>query len=347
MSADLDTAGVIAEFQSNVLDNRINYAFSALAFYEYVITLRYEWDCLSAPKWGIGTWIFLVNRYLMLATVVQTIAPYSRADTDIHFNAIAQYIVTAAFSAIRVHTLLQNNRRLVSWAIFLLGLIPAIVNFVSRGSACYQIEHVPLAHIPDQYFCSFLYFTYADDPILGPTCNAFMSDGIPPSVDLARDRSALVIVDVVVILVTWRNIYRVRHLRMFTLGMVFKRDGSIIFSVLLVLNIVLFVNDLVVGDNGSPSWALSDGLTIINAVIQFILISRFFIDIREQEHESHKSFGEPQEMSTLVYQGGKIAQEEPSELTSQSRTDDNSEGIQETVSSTPLFSSAALFADKN
>ncbi|KAJ3544281.1 hypothetical protein NM688_g5762 [Phlebia brevispora] len=59
-----------AALQINLLNDRSVNASIALVFWEYLITMRYEWDFLSAHRWTAVTWVFLINRYLMLATAI-------------------------------------------------------------------------------------------------------------------------------------------------------------------------------------------------------------------------------------------------------------------------------------
>lgn len=47
------------------------YRWLALVFFEYLITIEYEWKFLSARRWTAVTWLFLLNRYLMLAEAIQ------------------------------------------------------------------------------------------------------------------------------------------------------------------------------------------------------------------------------------------------------------------------------------
>ena len=50
---------------------------TALTFYEYLITFKYEINFLWRRKRGAATWIFVYNRYLLLTSVVSMIVPYS------------------------------------------------------------------------------------------------------------------------------------------------------------------------------------------------------------------------------------------------------------------------------
>ena len=47
----------------------------ALAVYEWLITLEKEFELLAYRKWSVTTWLFVVNRYLLLVTAVLTICP--------------------------------------------------------------------------------------------------------------------------------------------------------------------------------------------------------------------------------------------------------------------------------
>lgn len=48
---------------------------TALVCFEHLITLKYEIDFLWRRKWTATTWIFIFNRYLLLANVVSLNIP--------------------------------------------------------------------------------------------------------------------------------------------------------------------------------------------------------------------------------------------------------------------------------
>lgn len=51
---------------------------AALVAYEYMITIRQEVETMWMRKWTAATWLFLVNRYLMITyTVIQGIPTYT------------------------------------------------------------------------------------------------------------------------------------------------------------------------------------------------------------------------------------------------------------------------------
>lgn len=49
---------------------------TALVLYDYIITLKHEVDLLWRKKWSIAAWIFVLNRYLLLAYAVSTVTPW-------------------------------------------------------------------------------------------------------------------------------------------------------------------------------------------------------------------------------------------------------------------------------
>ena len=49
----------------------------ALVFYDHLITVKYEADFLRNRKTSAAAWIFLSNRYLLLAWALVNIVPFS------------------------------------------------------------------------------------------------------------------------------------------------------------------------------------------------------------------------------------------------------------------------------
>ena len=47
-----------------------------LVFYEHLITFEHEVQFLQKRRMSAATWIFVSNRYILLAFAVQSIAPY-------------------------------------------------------------------------------------------------------------------------------------------------------------------------------------------------------------------------------------------------------------------------------
>ena len=54
---------------------QIVYLAIAVAVYEYLLTIEHEY-ALWRRKWTVSTWLFLINRYLMILVAVVQFAPY-------------------------------------------------------------------------------------------------------------------------------------------------------------------------------------------------------------------------------------------------------------------------------
>ncbi|THG97991.1 hypothetical protein EW026_g4107 [Hermanssonia centrifuga] len=70
-----DSAEVIAEFQTEFILTLITYAMTALVVYEYIITVQQEVMMVWLRKWTLATWLFMINRYLMIAVVIWQVSP--------------------------------------------------------------------------------------------------------------------------------------------------------------------------------------------------------------------------------------------------------------------------------
>ncbi|THG97990.1 hypothetical protein EW026_g4108 [Hermanssonia centrifuga] len=65
----------LTQFQADLTHALILWAMGALAAYEYAITIRQEVTMVWLRKWTISTWLFLVNRYLMIILVILGLLP--------------------------------------------------------------------------------------------------------------------------------------------------------------------------------------------------------------------------------------------------------------------------------
>ncbi|THH00540.1 hypothetical protein EW026_g2019 [Hermanssonia centrifuga] len=77
---DTPTSDTASQYQGIVLETDFIYALTAVITYEYVVTFGQEVEAMWLRKWTGATWLFLVNRYMMIAGAVIAAAPYT-ADT--------------------------------------------------------------------------------------------------------------------------------------------------------------------------------------------------------------------------------------------------------------------------
>ncbi|PSR87355.1 hypothetical protein PHLCEN_2v5172 [Hermanssonia centrifuga] len=75
MSQGPSQAEIVTAFQGLLLDNYIAYAMTALAAYEYTITVKQEMTMVWQHRWTLVAWIFMANRYVMIGIVIWTVAP--------------------------------------------------------------------------------------------------------------------------------------------------------------------------------------------------------------------------------------------------------------------------------
>ncbi|KAF7791147.1 hypothetical protein EIP86_002158 [Pleurotus ostreatoroseus] len=76
MSTTVPDSVIVAEYRANLADNYATCLTTTLACYEFFLLLEHE-IFLLRRKWTGITWLFLANRYLLIAFVITMIAPYT------------------------------------------------------------------------------------------------------------------------------------------------------------------------------------------------------------------------------------------------------------------------------
>ncbi|THG95249.1 hypothetical protein EW026_g6369 [Hermanssonia centrifuga] len=77
MSQTPTDAQIVAEFQNIVTFANIANSMTALVAYEHIITLEQEMTVIWHRKWTLATWLFIANRYVLIAVTFLNIAPYT------------------------------------------------------------------------------------------------------------------------------------------------------------------------------------------------------------------------------------------------------------------------------
>ncbi|THH00151.1 hypothetical protein EW026_g2343 [Hermanssonia centrifuga] len=208
MSDPTADAQIIEELQVQQIEIFLIWSVTALVTYEYVITIHNEITMVWRKKWTIATWLFILNRYLLIAYTLLTVVPYSAQFSNL--VNLAQFIVFALFSALRAFVIYNFNIPILV-LVFLLNIVPVATNIWSTSTGSVPIPS-----------------TYLPTSIL--TVMAILT-GL-----------AMIAGDVVVLIVTWITTYKplreARELKISnTLGGVFLRDGTLYFIALLTLNI--------------------------------------------------------------------------------------------------------------
>ncbi|KAJ3541312.1 hypothetical protein NM688_g6103 [Phlebia brevispora] len=273
---------IASELYADLIENYVIYATAALAAYEYVLGLGYEYFFVCRCKWTSVTWLFLLNRYFMVASIIVQILPSSPGVRGaVYFRTIdlirlcyhrcscnaammnfymaitlVPEVIAAVFSALRVYALLGRARRVLALAVLLLGLTPIVTN--SYGSS--KDNRV-----------------YVDDPVLGSSCYD-ISTLSPSTMFHSKKLDNMIIADSIVVLATWLKTYQqvkqASSLGMSGISAIFLRDGSIYFIILLILNTLQFLVDIV------PALEPANPIANITYIMQPVLISRFMINLR-------------------------------------------------------------------
>ncbi|KAJ3536622.1 hypothetical protein NM688_g6812 [Phlebia brevispora] len=190
-SSTPDAATIIAVYHEGIVDATCVYATLTFVCYEYLITFKYEYEFLWRRKWSAATWLFIANRYLLWASIIEQAAPISAA-TLLGVVFVLPLIVLAAFSALRVFAIL-DHAYITAACVFLLGLTPVGISLYQNTQTVYQ---------------------HVNDPILGSSC--YGSFLISPSLAFKLTSLAVnlasavttIAADVIAIVVTWLKTYR-------------------------------------------------------------------------------------------------------------------------------------------
>ncbi|PIL30350.1 hypothetical protein GSI_07535 [Ganoderma sinense ZZ0214-1] len=288
--ADVDNAGLIAEYYSLVISNYTGYATLALIVYEYLITVGAEVELFWRRKITGASILFLTNRYLVLfynLSLLRDLWPFT---LSLHRQSCGQWangtraveiLCYVPWGALRVFAL-TNRNWFVALIVFLLSMAPVAVNFAD-----------------------FRWSTISIDPVWG------CGQDVAESPALSTSRTSLIASDLVVIVVTWLATYKTTrlarvagHKSRMTLSVLLLRDGMIYFIVLLAMNVMhlAFSTSSVLINVGNGN--VSDIIQVIEP-INAILVWRFMLNLQETRWRTEEDLttivGSQQHTSTLFF----------------------------------------------
>ncbi|KAJ3547094.1 hypothetical protein NM688_g5437 [Phlebia brevispora] len=257
-------SAIVAQYKSDLVDNYVVTAALCTLCYEYLLTLKYEFGFVYQRKWSMATWLFVVNRYLVLATIIQQAYRTDLPLLQLCYNVPYQSVFTilsalpalifGIFAALRVFALTERNYY-ISAVVFLMSLVPLATNTYNlTKKSCKLISG------------EFGLLVAADDLLIAFTT-------------LYR------LANIIVVAATWSKIYRhSREAAALSMrvgyGMILLRDGSIYFLTLLLLAIVELPLETV------PSFQAANPVIAITQPLQPILISRFLINLRQVDNSA-------------------------------------------------------------
>ncbi|KAI0351841.1 hypothetical protein OH77DRAFT_1410310, partial [Trametes cingulata] len=251
----------------------------AFLTYEWLITLDREVALFWRRKLNGASVLFLTNRYLPLLVQVLNISSDVRmsdrglSSCDGFVKALQtiqlfQYFPWAAFSALRTFALSRGN-----WAIaaivLLLSMVPIGVNF-------------------SQYH----WLVVVNDPTIGCSKTSTITLDIAKKLTIAS-RTCLMTADVIVLLVTWHSTFGTIRLTDValkgrpTFARMLIRDGTIYFSILLILNTLhlTFTMLSITDDALSPV----SYFTTFTEPITAVLVSRFLLNLQQVNQHNQRS----------------------------------------------------------
>ncbi|KAI1787976.1 hypothetical protein LXA43DRAFT_1184168 [Ganoderma leucocontextum] len=223
MSSQADIAAIVGKLFSRQISNYCSNAGSGLVVYEYFITLGREVQLFWKGKWTGAAILFYVNRYLSLAVNIYGLASNAHISAqscpaELKANKvidIMQYLPWAVFSTLRALALTRSYPLAIF--VFCLSIVPIPINFTHFAKG----------------------LTGVIDPLTGCVANDNVSSDLSKSVTIIS-RTCLIAADLILVCITWANLYRrggLRHsLEMNRFIAVLLLDGTIYFVVLLLLN---------------------------------------------------------------------------------------------------------------
>ncbi|KAJ3545074.1 hypothetical protein NM688_g5670 [Phlebia brevispora] len=175
---------------------------AALVGYEYMITIRYEHEFVWKRKWNAATFLFLVNRYVLLLEIVVQTLPFTP-------NPFWPRFPPCAFFA------LMGRAYAVAAFVFLLAMVEVALSLWQDS----QIAH-----------------HYVNDPVLGSSC--FYSFLVSPS----EVFHAIAADIVVIVITWWKTYRHVKEASAVGINVGFSATllqyGTLYFVVFCIVNLI-------------------------------------------------------------------------------------------------------------
>ncbi|RDX56399.1 hypothetical protein OH76DRAFT_1369021 [Lentinus brumalis] len=234
-----------------------------LLLHETCITLDREVRHVWRRKHSAATWIYILNRYLVLSLYFVNLAmSLGAGDASCRVLvrasqvlSILPYIVWAAFSGLRVYAIISPGWH-ISALIVCLSLVPI-------GTYIFRDVHETVFGSPSSGEC------------ITSTTYPFDLDARLTAIG----RACLIMSDLLVLSVTWRKTYGIVRLASkhsvnssFSVTTILLRDGSAYFTIWTILNTLHIV--------GAYVQAI-EYITIFTDAVTSILVSRFVLNLRD------------------------------------------------------------------
>ncbi|KAJ3551549.1 hypothetical protein NM688_g4635 [Phlebia brevispora] len=119
MSPTTLESAVVAVYKTDLVYDYCIFAVLTFVCYEFVITLEYEFEFLWQRQWTAATWLFIANRYLLLAATIPQATPFSAQMFQFCIHDVLECAV-------------QSSYRHPNWYIFLYSAFGNSLRIASR-----------------------------------------------------------------------------------------------------------------------------------------------------------------------------------------------------------------------
>lgn len=281
--------GIIGEAWFEEIEGFASVSASALAVYEYLLTIEHDVSIFWQRKWTATSLMFLANRLLLttpnVIRLVFAFVPYIKANSmgvliQNQVFILSSMLLVALLTALRTSALWNFNRALFL-VIFILSAAPFAANMYAQTVSSWGVEVDPLTG-QQQYTQVFNVSEHLNMIML------YVSR-VPP-----------IVADFLVLVFTWMRTYRqLRDARQFgiklSVSTCLARDGSVYFVVIFIINLLrLLISDV-------PALL---GLSPIDAfvvTVPQILLQRFLINLRQLNEAERLSSTTDPSLRSVVF----------------------------------------------
>ncbi|KAJ3553448.1 hypothetical protein NM688_g3608 [Phlebia brevispora] len=266
MSATTSDSVIVAEYDSDLVFNYVVFSALTMISYEYAVTFRYEVEFIWRRRWSTSTWLFLANRYLLVANVIIQAAPFSAQMLQFHSAQFYGFPTRASGGGC------GGFLRSTSFCIARSCLYPCRIHIFARSiSACTESvsskqKYSLLRRRPG---IGELPLILSRELSLMRFCSTSLASIL-----------CTIAVDVIAIVTTWiKTHHHVREASAIGMNVgvssTLLRYGTLYFLVLLVSNIAQGICSLPLYQNSDAQQA-----TVFLLLLPNIVLSRFMINLR-------------------------------------------------------------------
>ncbi|KAJ3554115.1 hypothetical protein NM688_g3273 [Phlebia brevispora] len=265
-----------------MLSTKNSSSISALAAYEHAITLEYEYKFLVQHKGAVGTWLFIANRYMLLASIAAEILPYG-AHVSRFYMLWASNDVTYAPQVQRRTLLDVLSEHHLQYAAYRLDPFLCFTSLITVGVDLYNSSEAAFGHVDDAISLSILLYRLA----AVRKVEAMRAIRLTYQVVIITGALTAIASDIIPIVATWLTTYRqVRQAASVGVsagfGKTLIQQGTLYFVILAAVNLVT----LVVFFIPSTSAKLSSPFDVFLPLLPNLVISRFIINLRQLDSQA-------------------------------------------------------------